>query len=702
MPYIAGGISRHPPPRPSGPHPDGRSRALRRLVVPLGLVLLVVMGASASVGAPAAGHVTGIWPVGLGTGVVLLIARRRRPLALVVVLAVAVGTIALRRPFDVSVGYGVGAVLEVWIVVAVLGAGGRRPGLRDNDDLRRWIAAVLLGVGAGTAVSVLTCLVTGFGDIGDVALGIAVAHLASQFCVTPFFVRLPDHGAIARGGERVLQWTCILLGTPALFLPDAAPSLVFLVIPILAWGALRITPFESLAQMVATVGLAIFLTTGGRGPFADVTDRYDVGVDVRGVLLSAFAIACAVMVVPLIVRVAEYAEVVRAAQAERDLVRGIVDGATGVAIIVTDRRGRITLFNPGAERLLGYTADEMTGRWVGRLFSERALADKAAELGVADDGGGEVLLSLVGEGHEGTLLAMTRKDGTERTHAITLTRLDDPRGHTTGYVSTSEDVTDRLDAERALRDALEVERRAVEQLRDVDTVKDTFVSTVSHELRTPITSILGYLELLSDGSLGIVDSSQRDALDRVSTNSHRLLSLIDDLLTLSRVAEQGVQPVHQAFDLRAAVEAAYGVVEPMWQPPRRLDVGLHLPHAAVDVDGDREMLERVVVNLLGNAVKFTPDGGAVTLTLSTDGDDAVLRVADTGIGVPEHEQRQLFTRFFRSSLAQGQAIPGSGLGLSITRGIIDRHGGTISVRSTVGKGTTMEARLPLTVGGADG
>ena len=115
----------------------------------------------------------------------------------------------------------------------------------------------------------------------------------------------------------------------------------------------------------------------------------------------------------------------------------------------------------------------------------------------------------------------------------------------------------------------------------------------------------------------------------------------------------------------------------------------------VPVTGDREMLERVVINLADNAVKFTRDGGRVTLTLSSSRAEAVLEVADTGIGVPAHEQQRLFDRFFRSSLAEHHAIPGSGLGLSIARNIVARHGGTIEVDSEPGRGSVFRVRLPV-------
>ena len=205
----------------------------------------------------------------------------------------------------------------------------------------------------------------------------------------------------------------------------------------------------------------------------------------------------------------------------------------------------------------------------------------------------------------------------------------------------------------------------------MDQVKDAFVSSVSHELRTPITSIVGYLEMLEEGEFGDLNAAQADAVRRVSSNSRRLLSLIDDLLTLSRVQDDGLGLAHRAFDLREVVRSGHDVVAPAWAS-RDLAVHLELPSEPVPFVGDKDMLERVVINLVGNAVKFTPEGGRVHVRMTAGHGNAVVEVRDTGIGIPAQEQDRLFSRFFRSSTAQKQAIPGSGLGLVDRRG--DRAG----------------------------
>jgi PAS domain S-box-containing protein len=347
--------------------------------------------------------------------------------------------------------------------------------------------------------------------------------------------------------------------------------------------------------------------------------------------------------------------------------------------------------NPGAERLLGYTADELIGHTTERFHSREEIAAKAAELGV-EPTLNAVAREFMGKGP--VELRFIRKDGEERMHSMSLNRIQDDRGQATGYVSTSEDITERVRAQEKLVEALETERQAVERLRDVDQVKDAFVSSVSHELRTPITSILGYTEMLGEGVYGELAPAQLDAVNRVATNSTRLLSLIDDLLTLSRVQEDGLAMVDRLVDLRKIVAAACAVVAPTTEL-RDLALDVELPDEPLPFLGDRDMLERVVINLVGNAVKFTPEQGRVTVSLLAEANSAVISVADTGIGIPHAEQERLFSRFFRSSLAQEQAIPGSGLGLSIAHAIVEKHGGEMSVESEPGEGTTFHVRLPL-------
>ncbi|MFF0159488.1 ATP-binding protein [Streptomyces sp. NPDC005263] len=240
----------------------------------------------------------------------------------------------------------------------------------------------------------------------------------------------------------------------------------------------------------------------------------------------------------------------------------------------------------------------------------------------------------------------------------------------------------------------EQETRLVDKLRALDQAKSDFLSTVSHELRTPLTSIVGYIELLKDEETGPLTPPQMRMLDVVDRNANRLRALIEDLLTLSRIESGAFTSKRAPVDVRRLVASAADAMRPAADAASvALEIRCAEQPLVLEADGDQ--LDRVLMNLLSNAVKFTPTGGTVTVRADAQDGAAVLSVSDTGIGIPEAEQRKLFERFFRASNATDAAIPGTGLGLTIVRTIVANHGGEMEVHSEEGRGTTFTARLPL-------
>ena len=253
-----------------------------------------------------------------------------------------------------------------------------------------------------------------------------------------------------------------------------------------------------------------------------------------------------------------------------------------------------------------------------------------------------------------------------------------------------------LDAERAARAEAEAVQRLLseqnERLRELDRLKDEFVSLVSHELRTPLTSIRGYVELLLEDG-GELSESQRRFLGIVDRNSERLLDLVADLLFLAQIDAGKLAIELGTVDLNELVEECVESSSPV-AAARGIDLRTQTRPLA-EVEGDRARLHQVLDNLLSNALKFTPAGGSVEVRLTEQDSTAVLEVADTGLGIPEAEQARLFERFFRSSSATENAIPGTGLGLTITKAIVERHGGRIELESAENAGTTVRVQLPL-------
>ena len=227
------------------------------------------------------------------------------------------------------------------------------------------------------------------------------------------------------------------------------------------------------------------------------------------------------------------------------------------------------------------------------------------------------------------------------------------------------------------------------QLVELDRLKDEFVSSVSHELRTPLTSISGYVELLLEGE---EDEEKRDHLAIVDRNARRLLNLVSDLLFTARLQDGRLEVEHERVDVAELVSQTVASAR-----PRAESAHVALMSELGDVpaiDGEPVRLAQLLDNLVSNAIKFTPAGGRVLVSLTHHDALVCIEVSDTGIGIPEEEREHLFQRFFRSQTALERQIQGTGLGLYISKAIVESHGGRIGVRSGEGGGTTFYVELP--------
>jgi PAS domain S-box-containing protein len=239
-----------------------------------------------------------------------------------------------------------------------------------------------------------------------------------------------------------------------------------------------------------------------------------------------------------------------------------------------------------------------------------------------------------------------------------------------------------------------MERRRGEELAQLlARTKDEFIALVGHELRTPLTSISSYTELL----LGGVDSDEerQHFLGVIARNAETLRAIIDDLLDLAGLESGYVTMKEHQLDLAKVVREAVGD-KGATASEKGLRLTLDAPAVEVPICGDAARLRQVVEHMLSNAVKYTPAGGDITVELTRDQVGATLRVSDTGVGIPPDEREQLFQRFFRASNIRNQGVPGTGLGLAMSRTVIERHGGTITVSDNDdAPGTTFVVRLPL-------
>lgn len=251
-------------------------------------------------------------------------------------------------------------------------------------------------------------------------------------------------------------------------------------------------------------------------------------------------------------------------------------------------------------------------------------------------------------------------------------------------------------AAREMEHALTQERlrlrqlRLISELRILDEQKDVFVSTVTHELRTPLTSILGHTEMLADGDGGELSAAQRHSVDVILRNANRLHGTVADLLLLDRGSDRtGVEAV--PVDVAALAGGLHADLGPA---ARAKDLDATLTAEPAWVRGDAAHLERALRNLMENAIKFTPAGGRVGCTIASRGDDVVVTVTDTGIGIPAEDVPGLFTPFHRAANAMHLAVQGNGLGLAIVRTIVTEHGGSVAAHSQLNRGSSFTVTLP--------
>ncbi|HEX6385713.1 MAG TPA: ATP-binding protein, partial [Anaerolineae bacterium] len=236
---------------------------------------------------------------------------------------------------------------------------------------------------------------------------------------------------------------------------------------------------------------------------------------------------------------------------------------------------------------------------------------------------------------------------------------------------------------------------AYEELRESDRLKDELVQNVSHELRTPLTFVKGYVDLLMDGEMGLLTAEQQSAIQIISDKTNEITRLIDDIITLQRIDAGNLQLglVSMAELVQMAVMAHRLVADKK---------GLSIESVLADGKGwvyiDKGRINQVLDNLIGNAMKFSPDGGTITVAVREEGDSVYVIISDQGIGVPAGKRQRIFERFYQVDGSSRRRFGATGIGLAIVKRIIDAHKGKIWVESEVGKGSSFFFVLPKATG----
>lgn len=252
-----------------------------------------------------------------------------------------------------------------------------------------------------------------------------------------------------------------------------------------------------------------------------------------------------------------------------------------------------------------------------------------------------------------------------------------------------------LENERAHAEAL---ARQNDELRRLNRTITDMISTVTHDLRTPLSSVMGYLELVLEEPE--MPEQQREYLAVVQRNADRMLHMVNDLLDLSRLEARRVQLRREPTDLRAIVTEVAQTLAPALAAKRQ-EYAEEIPTVLPPLFADPERLHQVLLNLVSNASKYTPEGGRIRVCVAVAGEELRIAVQDTGIGLSEEDQRQVFSKFFRAQRPELAGITGTGLGLAIVRTLVELHGGEVFVESKLNQGSTFGFRLPLAAPGGE-
>jgi len=340
----------------------------------------------------------------------------------------------------------------------------------------------------------------------------------------------------------------------------------------------------------------------------------------------------------------------------------------GDGVFVLDKKKRIVLFNPMAEKISGYTKEEVRGKVYNKVlkfvFEKNHKENK------------EFIESALNFGRLSKMLDHTiliAKGGKEIPVDDSAAPLKDSLGKVVGCIVIFRDVTKQ---------------------REIDRMKTDFVSVASHQLRTPASAIKWFLETLLTGEEGKLNRKQQDFLMEAYNANQRMISLINDLLNVSRLEAGKMKIVPVPCDLSDTAESALHEIKVIFAPKKH-KYTVKIPKDLPKIYADPQIIRQILVNLLSNAAKYTNPGGRIALTITRKPKTIIWQVKDNGIGIPTHQQNRIFDRFFRADNVVQLETEGTGLGLFVVKNLAEMMGGKIWFTSKEGKGSTFYFSMPL-------
>jgi len=335
-------------------------------------------------------------------------------------------------------------------------------------------------------------------------------------------------------------------------------------------------------------------------------------------------------------------------------------------IIITDANGMILYANKAAEQITGFERKDIIGEKAGTKDLWGGLMDKK----FYDEMWQEIKANKKSYSSE---LKNKRKDGTEYEAFISISPILDKTGEVLFFVGIERDIT---------------------KSKEVDRMKTEFVSVASHQLRTPLSAIKWFSEMMQNGDVGDINDEQKDVVDNIHQSTERMIELVNALLNISRIESGRIIIDPKPTDMK---ELVMGVVEELkvkWKDKKqKINFSGHDDLPKINIDP--KLIRNVYLNLISNAVKYTPNDGEISIFLSESGKELISQITDTGYGIPEKDQEKVFKKFFRAQNVIKIETDGTGLGLYLVKAIVESSGGRIWFESKENKGTTFWFSLPL-------
>ena len=658
------------------------------------------------------GYATAVWPPsGLAVAALLLAGNRMWPgvwlgaaLANLTVHA-APGAAAL-----IATGNSLEALVGALLIQRLIGLPRR---FESGEDVFKFVGIAAVAATVAATIGVGAIGVAATASWGDVATNWWTwwqGDVTGIIVVTPIMLFWPARAVRGLPARKKLEATgfAIVLAVAGyvafgsgMTSVSFSPALLLLTFPLIIWAALRFDQLEVAAAITALCAIAVVYTILGQGPFASGSVNASLLlllafisiVAVTGLVLSAVvgqrrrandALHQAhdelELRVSLRTRELEDAnralrqDIVLRSKLEDELRRSdekfrlLVDGIRDYAIFMLDPEGRVASWNAGAAQIKGYKAEEIIGQHFSRFYPAEALARKfpqpeletAARVGRFEDEGWRV-----------------RKDGTMFWANVIITALFDSEHRLRGFANVTRDMT---------------ERRRVEALEYRERKMNEFLAMLGHELRNPLAPIRNALDLMRIPSSG--EPTQEWARNVIDRQLTQLTRLVDDLLDVGRITSGKIALQKKPVEINAVVQRAVEAGRPLADASQHV-LDVRLSAEPLSVDGDLTRLSQVVLNLLTNAIKYTPAGGRIELRALREGDHAVIRVTDSGIGMAPELIPTVFDLFVQGERSLDRSEGGLGIGLTLVKRLVTLHGGTVSAHSAgPGRGSEFSIYLP--------